>query len=60
MLTIIYMINRTIKTTELVLRPRYLTSHFSEADYSKSEKYVLETLRSRSWIDYMISSYLPK
>ena len=42
---------------------RVLMSRFGayeEGDLKKAEEYVLETLRSRSWMDYMISSYYPK
>ena len=39
---------------------RYFSSSFEEGDIKKAEEYVVETLRSRSWTDYMISNYYPK
>ena len=33
---------------------------FSEGDVKQAEKYVLETLRSRSWAEYLIANHIPK
>lgn len=38
----------------------YKFSTFSTEEFDKAEKYVIETLRSRSWADYMLAGYLPK
>ena len=38
----------------------YRFGAYEEGDLKKAEEYVLETLRSRSWMDYMVSSYYPK
>lgn len=35
-------------------------SAFSKENVEKSEKYVTETLRARSWVDYLTSSFYPK
>lgn len=32
---------------------------FTPEELSKSQKYVEETLRSRTWVTYMLASYLP-
>lgn len=33
--------------------------HFSSEELSKAEKYVEETLRSRTWVSYMLATYFP-
>ena len=44
-------------------KPRYYfgeIQEFTSEELKNAEKYVEETLRSRTWITYMLASYIPQ
>lgn len=42
-----------------VISPFSTIERFTKDELAESEKYVEETLRSRTWVTYMLASYIP-